>query len=345
MTDKFDPWHLPLPPASSADRAFMTVRRFGPVEPLKRQIGVWPKRNVPDKLDEPLFGEGDEAAYALLDAACLVGLPQILEASGLPHCCLFKGAAREALAEVAPWLVALTPDSALAREMFTTGKSIWATGTRHPAIFLRTTASLDSLSRHLRRFVRLKDEAGHWSFFRFWDSAVLGGYLELQAQEGTSSLCRSFLSPDGHGLTIVLNIDNGTWLVCSGDGSASRQPLLLGTRDRDHLSRPLRARYAAQVAAECKRRIGALPAPLPARMDDTCRQVADFVHFHGGASSATVRQGVALATILLMMDPSAQRAVLTGPVMRNPDLPLGDRIEMTANSFITAVERIAGGSG
>lgn len=181
--------------------------------------------------------------------------------------------------------------------------------------------------------------------FRFWDSGVLGGYLDLQEQEGASNLCQSFLSPDGHGLTIVLNIDDDTWMTCFGDGCVSHQPLLLGARDRDHLSRPMRARYAAQVAAECKRRIGALPAPLPAGIEDTCRQVADFVYFHGRPNSATIRQGVALVMILLMMEPSAQRAVLTGPVMRNPDLPLGDRIEMTANSFITAVERIAGGSG
>lgn len=79
--------------------------------PLDAQLGIFPKKTVPDSLYQAIFGQPDLTVlqplltYAVLDAAKIPNLPELLAASQLPHRCLLQGQAFENLANVAPWLV------------------------------------------------------------------------------------------------------------------------------------------------------------------------------------------------------------------------------------------------
>ena len=172
------------------------------IEPLGPQIGVWPKRCVPDALADLLFGDlpdrgrPDEPAspcstWAVLDAARLPNLAEELEASGLVHRCLFRGKAQEDWGHVAPWLVALRPDARLTRRLFTAGApfGLWDAAA---AMFLRSRRTMDDLWRHFRKYTRVQDDNGAWLYFRFWDAQSV---QMLQKSAASLPEARRFFAP------------------------------------------------------------------------------------------------------------------------------------------------------
>ncbi|MDF3607630.1 DUF4123 domain-containing protein [Paracoccus sp. DMF-8] len=157
------------------------------VLPLDAQTGVPRKKTVPDQLRDALFGQplptvaeigsaGGVASdvppmgtYAILDAARVTNLPEVLESSRLEHRCLFSGKAYEDLKHAAPWIVRLEEGNTFARRLFTRGQACWHLWDSQPGIYIRSRASLDDLWRHFRKFTRIQDEAGNWFYFRFWE--------------------------------------------------------------------------------------------------------------------------------------------------------------------------------
>ncbi len=165
-----DPWMLrpgaaDLAPAEP-EKSSLQIETIEGVEPLDAQIGVFPKKTVPDALHDALFGQpapldteiaaagGDASAvpplqtYAILDAAKLTNLPELLERSGLEHRCLFKGNAYDELKNVAPWIVRLEEGEAFTRNLFTRGDAHWHLWDREPGIYVRSRGSLDDMYRH-----------------------------------------------------------------------------------------------------------------------------------------------------------------------------------------------------
>ncbi len=63
--------------------------------------------------------------YAILDAAKITNLPELLEASPLEHRCLFKGSAYDALKDAAPWVVRLENGNSFTRNLFTRSSAPW----------------------------------------------------------------------------------------------------------------------------------------------------------------------------------------------------------------------------
>ena len=190
--DSDDPWTL-LPCGVAAfqpepERPVLQVDTIEGVEPLDTQIGVFPKKIVSDALHDALFGQqeptaaeieaagGDPAAvppmqtYAILDAAKLTNLPELLERSGLEHRCLFKDDAYDELKNVAPWIVRLEEDNAFTRHLFTRSEANWHLWDKAAGIYVRSRGSLDVMWRHLRKFTRVQDEDGQWFYGRFWES-------------------------------------------------------------------------------------------------------------------------------------------------------------------------------
>ncbi|APR82378.1 Hypothetical protein A7982_07727 [Minicystis rosea] len=109
--------------------------------------------------------------YAMLDAARHEDIHPAVTTSGLDHACLYAGKLPKALSEVAPYLVRLTPDAPLTRDLLTRGwGDAWGT-------FVISTATLEELRRHFRRFLKVEDEAGQTMIFRFYDPRVLRAYL------------------------------------------------------------------------------------------------------------------------------------------------------------------------
>lgn len=192
--DKDDPWALPHSSTAAVqpdpEQSALQVETIEGVEPLDAQIGGFPKKTVPDALYDVLFGQPDPTAaeikeagsdpaavppmqtYAILDAAKVTNLPELLERSGLEHRCLFKGAAYDELKNVAPWIVRLEEDNAFTRNLFTRSDAHWHLWDKEPGIYVRSRGTLDDMWRHFRRFTRVQDEKGNWAYFNFWHGYV-----------------------------------------------------------------------------------------------------------------------------------------------------------------------------
>ncbi|RLJ41317.1 uncharacterized protein DUF4123 [Litoreibacter meonggei] len=129
---------------------------------------------VPEEFTPFLFD--DAGTYALLDGALIMGLPERLEASGLPFACLYDGDAAEEFADSAPYIVQLAPDATLTRALFSKFKKdgiqrgFWAD---EAGIIVQSPASLRALRRHFRRFTYLEGEHGKRVFFRFYAPVTL----------------------------------------------------------------------------------------------------------------------------------------------------------------------------
>lgn len=189
--DSNDPW-MQLPGSAAAgqpepDRPVLHVNAIEGVEPLDTLIGVFPKKTAPDALHDALFGQpeptaveieaagGDPAAvppmqtYAILDAAKVTNLPELLERSGLDHRCLFKGAAYDELKNVAPWIVRLEEDNAFTRNLFTRSEAHWHLWDKEPGIYVRSRGTLDDMWRHFRKFIMVENVNGNSVFLRICD--------------------------------------------------------------------------------------------------------------------------------------------------------------------------------
>lgn len=111
--------------------------------------------------------------YAVLDGARSKRIHPLLMESGAECACLFRGELSPRLLAAAPWLVRLDPDSALFNTLLTEG---WGESW---GVFLAATAPLEAMRRHLRGFLRVKDEDGRKLLFRWYDPRVLRLYLPV----------------------------------------------------------------------------------------------------------------------------------------------------------------------
>lgn len=211
----------PVPPASDSDfwvivpnqllaadnsaTQVMPSRKvlfFQDVTPLDGQLGQWPKTTVPYSLTAALFGKVPQEitngivqdspqplhSYALLDAAAMPMLPELLEVSSLDWCCLFKGRAKDELRQVAPYLVTLREGDDFVRKLFTNSGRASDMWNQLSGVFLRSFQPAEVLLRQFRRFTRIQDEAGKWYYFRFWTTAALDHAASVYGAELSSSL-------------------------------------------------------------------------------------------------------------------------------------------------------------
>lgn len=230
--DSDDPWTLQLGRAavvqSESDRPALRVETIEGVEPLDAQIGVFPKKTLPDALHDALFGQpdptaaeieaagGDPAAvppmqtYAILDAAKVINLPELLEDSDLEHRCLFKGAAFDEMKNVAPWIVRLEDGNAFTRNLFTRSDAHWHLWDRSitdgGAMFCRSHLSLEALRNHFRRFTQVRNQAGATIHLAFWSPQFLAAVRRiafLQREEMIMALlsCGSLITLTQSSLT------------------------------------------------------------------------------------------------------------------------------------------------
>jgi hypothetical protein len=109
--------------------------------------------------------------YTILDAARDERIyPTLLEANR-EYCCLYRGDMAQELAEVAPYLVTLEPQAPFTTWLISHG---WGDSW---GIFLESSAPLEVLRRHFRRFLMVYDEQGKPLYFRYYDPRVLRVYL------------------------------------------------------------------------------------------------------------------------------------------------------------------------
>ena len=203
-TGDFDDYWVQLPKAVEAPaEPALRIGTIEGVEPLDAQLGVAEVKTVPDALYEPLFGQPTDTplhTYAILDAAKVPNLPELLEVSGLAHRCLFKGDAYDELKDVAPWIVQLEDKNAFTRNLFTRSDAPWHLWDSEVGIYLRSTANLQTLNAHFRTFTKLQQTDGRWRYFRFWEPLVLQAYLTARNDQ-SGQRCPLFYSHDGNIVT------------------------------------------------------------------------------------------------------------------------------------------------
>ena len=186
------------PETATETESYLKIDTLEGIEPLDGQVGVYPRKTVPDKLYEPLFGQPEPTEeeierydskenvppmklYAILDAAKVKtpGLRMMLRTSGLDFACLFTGQDYETLKDSAPYIVELKEDNSFTRTLFTYDPNfpeehlsvhLWH---KEPGIYIRSRASLIELGQHFTKFVRVRDESGKSFFFRFYDPKIM----------------------------------------------------------------------------------------------------------------------------------------------------------------------------
>lgn len=230
-----NPWALPLGGCAAVqaepEQSALQVETIEGVEPLDIQIGVFPKKAVPDVLYDALFGQpdptaaeieaagGDPAAvppmqtYAILDGAKVTNLPELLERSGLEHRCLFKGAGYDELKNVAPWIVRLEEDNAFTRNLFTRSDAHWHLWDREPGIYVRSRGTLADMWRHFRKLTRVKTDSGQWLFFRFYEPEVAGDFLEVATKFPMDLIRLSRVSDVESIFSYAVFVDNTSKLI------------------------------------------------------------------------------------------------------------------------------------
>lgn len=241
-----DPWQLRPVEAGvrSPEHPALRIETIEGVEPLDAQLGAFPKKTVPDVLYDALFGQpeataieietagGDASAvppmrtYAILDAAKVTNLPELLERSGLEHRCLFKGDAYDELRDVAPWIVQLEDDDGFTRNLFTRSDAPWHLWDTEPGIYVRSRGTLDEMWRHFRKFTRVQDESGKWFYWRFWESPVSTTFLSMGNSLEAMPLVSQIFSTNSRQIEIVASTLNG-WcrLQPEGDAQLSSQDI------------------------------------------------------------------------------------------------------------------------
>jgi hypothetical protein len=109
--------------------------------------------------------------YAVLDGARDPRIHQMVRSSELAWRCLYAGTLPAELLEVAPYLVHMRPHASFTNDVLSRGWGhAWG-------IWLISAAPFDDLRRHLRRFLRVQDEAGRRLLFRYYDPIVLATFL------------------------------------------------------------------------------------------------------------------------------------------------------------------------
>ena len=112
--------------------------------------------------------------YAALDGASVPGLLARLHSTQrLRFVCLYRGALRPDMAQVAPYLVAIEPESEFMHWLLANG---WD---NHWGVFLRTRARMIDVRKHLRNLNRVYGPQLQSLWFRYYDPRVLRAFLPL----------------------------------------------------------------------------------------------------------------------------------------------------------------------
>jgi hypothetical protein len=149
------------------------------------KAALWPEESMrPVNMWAVLDGAKDEKIYNLVSRCYL------------DKCCLFAGELSPELERAAPHLVQISPRDSVSDSLLTLG---WG---RAWGIFIQSDDSIRALRRHLRTLLRVKDEAGRYLLFRYYDPRVLRVYLptcldpEVKSMFGSSITRFSMESKD-----------------------------------------------------------------------------------------------------------------------------------------------------
>lgn len=111
------------------------------------------------------------STYVVLDGARDDRVYAAVADTMLPKCCLYAGDLPRQLEVTAPYLVRIERDDRFARRVLDDG---WGDSW---GIFLLSEAGINTVRRHLRTLLRVRDEQNRRLVFRYYDPRVLRVFL------------------------------------------------------------------------------------------------------------------------------------------------------------------------
>ncbi|NJO14966.1 MAG: DUF4123 domain-containing protein [Thioploca sp.] len=151
------------------------------------QVQLWP----PEVLRT--LSEQSEPLLAVIDASRDESIWPLLSRSKAYYSCLFEGTRAQSLAAWAPYLVSLSPSSALLKSLVQAG---WG---KHWGVYLTSLAPFETILAHLRQWLWVQIETGEKLYFRFYDPRTLRVFLPtltLAEQQRFFGPIRSYLMED-----------------------------------------------------------------------------------------------------------------------------------------------------
>ncbi|EPJ48817.1 MAG: hypothetical protein OFPII_04350 [Osedax symbiont Rs1] len=175
---------------------YMTVTEHS-VSPLADQhhLPTYEREWLCSKLKKRLFKDNNAAeladkiyTYGVVDPTLRINVLGYFDLAGdlksridVPVSCFYKGKAAKEYETSAPYLV----DFTLPQDAYLNTNKVpkfhidffenhWG---QHTNIFIRTTASMESVLQHFKKFIKVQDEDANWYFFRFWEPRLIIDFL------------------------------------------------------------------------------------------------------------------------------------------------------------------------
>ena len=167
------------------------------------------KSEIKRRLEDHLFAEPEEAAFAMLDGALWRGMRGKLEEADAAFECLHAGDLDPEVLAVSPYLVHLDETSDLFDTLF---EECWG---RARGIFLRGRGSLSEMRGHLRDLAYARMPDGEVTLFRFYDPRALEPFMavatpaQVEAIFGERVACIVAEDADGEGGGVYAPGSNG----------------------------------------------------------------------------------------------------------------------------------------
>lgn len=346
--DEFDDYWVQSPKTVQAPtQPALQIETIDGVEPLDAQLGVTEFKTVPDALYEPLFGQPDDTnlhTYAILDAAKVPNLPELLEVSGLEHRCLFKGDAYDELKDVAPWIVQLEDENNFTRNLFTRSDAPWHVWDNEPGIYLRSGGTLDDMWKHFRKFTRIQEENGKWVYFRFWDVKLSSEYWSHFATS-TERVTRFFHGRDGSQSYSVGLLIQGSfkWLRPSLNSlpqlSIMKEAFAFNKADFTFFQSQIDLRLKKEVAARLNFELADAPNTMRFKIIDVVEVAFKFIKERSDRRPITSDACFSLSFLIIIWGDFAS-AVLSGPIFSERLLPIGHRIKLAQVTYFVTVRKL-----
>ena len=120
---------------------------------------------------QALYSDKEKQVYAVLDGASIPNLQQLFFEHKVDNICLYRGELEPDLAEVAPYLAHLPPESSFVSLFL---QQNWG---NHWGIIAIANGDMRALRMHFRKFLMVYDPDGKPLYFRYYDPRVLRIYL------------------------------------------------------------------------------------------------------------------------------------------------------------------------
>lgn len=301
---------------------------------------------IPEELYAPLF-DGPQRTYAVFDTRSVKEGLALVESEPGYYGSLLMGDLAEDLADVMPCLLELSPDGDLTRKLFREvpgghpsmgALHLWPS---NPVLFVRCNATPEQLRRHLHRFIKPLDFSGSRRYVRLWNPSIIFDYLfDLEAP---TTFLKLYLDGPQDPLTIIARKDDRVVIACAKAPAEAAERLVLSKVDIKALTFRTKMEFHENLVSRVLARGDAKGHRFQRkRVSHIALQVMTAMENHKRDDVPKMKDHEQLTLVLLIMHEDATDLILSGPVIRNDNLPWAKRVDIVAKSYLTGLRRMHG---